>query len=397
MALADIAKSAAGWLPLRGQNALGRAHALALSLADRHIPVVLLRGMTASGEEGSMLLAGASKAGYLPCRFFCGTPRPEVLAEVPVFRVERTLQKLEADADLTVIVTDRLSSGLFFRDPYMDVPMWVGGCLDAAADPAARIRANHSVAEDMRVVRRECLVSEISRAAADFDTFYENYYLPFTRRRHGETAHVSDRLWLQRQFRMGGILWILRNRERIAGVQFGKAGRELHLWAIGTAEGAPEPVKAGAFAALYYDSIELARRTGSACVDFGGSRPSLDDGLLRFKRKWGVALRDNARNHHEFLVRVNRWNRIVTAFLSRTSLIYREDDGFAALAAINSDQPATQADTDRVRQRLWTNGLRRLSIVSASGWEAGVVAGPPISLMDHSLSSRSLESPVLQR
>ena len=363
------------------QYAVGRVHAFARTLARRRLPVVLLRGTTAAGREASILCAGKTLF-YLPERFFCGTPERELLGEVPVFRLEGVLRRLESEADLTVISTDRYSSRLFFRDTCMSIPLWVGGVLEVPADTAALVRGSHSVAEDMRVVRREGLITEVSSSPADFDTFYAGYYVPFTERRHGEMASVSKRYWLERLFRTGGILWVLRNRERIAGVQFGKSGRELHLWAIGTAGGAPEPVKAGAFAALYYHSVELARKAGCVRVDFGGSRPSLTDGLLRFKRKWGVALRDNPRNHYELLMRVNRWNRNVTALLSTTPLIYREGGGFAGLAAIDSDQPATQADTDRLRHFLWSDGLRCLSILSASGWEAGIKAPPRVSLLD---------------
>lgn len=396
MGWSTIAKDVNAWMPVRGQYALGRIHLFARSLAERRVCVVLLRGMTASGRQGSMLLAGNSRTSYLPHCFFGGTPQAETLAEVPVFRLEPMVRKYASEADLTAICTDRFSSRLFFEDSYMVVPAWVGGSLDVPAELAALIRASHSVHEDMRVVRREGLVPEISRDTADFDLFYDNYYVPFTGRRHGEAAHLNDRCWLWRRFRTGGILWILRDGERIAGVQFGRLGPMLHLWAIGTLGGAPEPVKAGAFAALYYHSIELARRTGAAGVDFGGTRPSLDDGLLRYKRKWGVVLRDNPRNNYEFLVRVNRWNRTVTAFLSSTSLIYRDGRRLAALAAIDSDTPAAQGDADRVRHLLWMNGLAHLSIVSASGWRSGVEPPPQVSLVDHGIAGM-LETAAVQR
>ena len=46
--------------------------------------------------------------------------------------------------------------------------------------------------------------------------------------------------------------------------------------------------KRGIMAALYYYSIAHAGQLSCAEVDFRGARPSLHDGLVRYKRKWGM-------------------------------------------------------------------------------------------------------------
>ena len=59
-------------------------------------------------------------------------------------------------------------------------------------------------------------------------------------------------------------------------------------------------------------------------------------------------------------------------FVAENPLVYRnQSNGLSAITAIVRDGPATQEDATRTAHMLWTDGLDDLSIISASGWEAG--------------------------
>jgi hypothetical protein len=91
--------------------------------------------------------------------------------------------------------------------------------------------------------------------------------------------------------------------------------------------------------------------------DLRGCRPSLHDNLLRFKRKWSATLRDKPDNVYDVLVRWQAFNEVIADFLSHTSLIFRDGDGFSAI----------HTDASQARERLWIDGLRKLYVAGTSG------------------------------
>jgi hypothetical protein len=60
---------------------------------------------------------------------------------------------------------------------------------------------------------------------------------------------------------------------------------------------------------------------------------------------------------YSLLVRWNAFNEIIADFLSHTSLIFRDGDGFSAL----------HADTSRTREALWIDGLHEIYFADKSG------------------------------
>lgn len=192
------------------------------------------------------------------------------------------------------------------------------------------------------------------------------------------TDRISARLcfhrdWMRLSHPKGIVLWATRNGQPVAGTFLERRGPVLFSLLSGILDGDPEHLKRGALAAVYIHSFEYARRLGCRYFDLGGCRPSLQDGVLRFKRKWGITLRDR-HAPHDFLVRWDKWTPAVEAFLAGTSLIYRHPRGLPAVAALACDEPAAQPDADRARHLLWTGGLAHLSLVSSAGWQPRVTA-----------------------
>lgn len=57
----------------------------------------------------------------------------------------------------------------------------------------------------------------------------------------------------------------------------------------GVRDGDPGLIGEGALAAIYAGTIEHARLSGAGWVDVGCTSADLDDGLARYKRKWGFS------------------------------------------------------------------------------------------------------------
>jgi hypothetical protein len=133
-----------------------------------------------------------------------------------------------------------------------------------------------------------------------------------------------------------------------AAILYERKSETLDLLALGTVDGNLNLEREGAIAALYYFMLQYARQEGCTVLDFRGSRPSLCDGLLRYKSKWGVTLYDKTDSYYDLLVRWDQKNPVVREFLSHTPLIFRDAGGFSALG---SDL--------HIERDLWVDGLRR--------------------------------------
>jgi hypothetical protein len=222
----------------------------------------------------------------------------------------------------------------------------------------------------MTLIRRHKFLPLVTQASEDFETFYHSMYVPFTHTRHGELASMRKPHDLRYRLGWGGILWILRDGQRVAGIQFEQNRQTLGLLALGIANGDLALVRDGAIAALYYHVIRLARELRCTTVDFRGSRPSLSDGLLRYKRKWGMTLYDRADTYYDLLVRWNSVNDVVKDFLSHTGLIFRDEGRLSAI----------HADESQNCRALWVGGLHRLYLLTESGRQTMMDEGEALSI-----------------
>lgn len=348
----DMAEWAGARLPDRLREGITRVGLALLGWSGlRKTPVARLRGPTrGSGRPGVLLVAGHDPwAGYVAQRLFQGEPAREAVGEFALSSLPHVLDRLCGEADLTVARVDRRSAGRWTGLGYLPVPEWVGTRLRVPEDLEQLVRSGGSIKRDMVLVRRHQYRPVVTQGAQDCDAFYGSMYLPFARKRHGESAFLRSRQDLRRRVARGGILWVQRDGRRVAAVLFERKADTLDLLALGTADGDLSLEREGAVAALYYFIVKWAREMGCRTVDFRGSRPSLTDGLLRYKSKWGVTLYDKPDSYHDLLLRWRQGNSVVTEFLSHTPLIFRDGGGFSALLG-NEHQREDE---------LWVDGLRR--------------------------------------
>lgn len=328
-------------------------------LGLRRIPVVLLRGLThQSGKIGTLLVAGHDPwVRYLPRRFFAEEPQCEEIGNVLLWELPSYLQRLRALVDMTIVRVDRISGQKFLGKDYLAVPEWVGMRLTVPNDLDALVCSNRSIREDLRLARKHKLQSLVTEGEERFHEFYDSMYFPFSNARHGAMAFVKSRHDLRCRLRKGGILWIIHDHVPLAGILFERKNHTLDLQAIGMVTGDLPLKKRGIMAALYYYSIAHARQLNCAEVDFRGVRPSLHDGLFRYKRKWGNTLYDKTETYYDLLIHWNDSRGVIKDFLSHTSLIFREEGG---LSAIHTDESQSH-------QSLWIGGLHRLYFHTESG------------------------------
>ncbi|MBK7333805.1 MAG: peptidoglycan bridge formation glycyltransferase FemA/FemB family protein [Betaproteobacteria bacterium] len=205
----------------------------------------------------------------------------------------------------------------------------------------------------------------MSHLASDFAAYYREMYVPYVRSRHGAGAYVQSARRLRRAFRRGGLLWVSRNGERRAGLLFEHRQGTLVALAVGTVGDPVRQLKEGAIAALYVHMLDHARSAGCADIDLRGSRPSLDDGITRFKRKWGGIVYDRPDVLTTTLVHWHRMTPAAREFLTHTSLVFRDAGTLSALAVAGPDERAG-ADPGDTWTRLGMPGLHRMIVLGTT-------------------------------
>jgi hypothetical protein len=367
------------------------------------VPVTLLRGPDRySGREAVLLIAGrVAWTQYFTKRFFAGEPDVVRAEMVAVWRLRATLDAFQEAADMTLVAVDRISSRLFLKSEWLRVPIWVGSSLDVPADWKTMIKSHSKIAGDMRRVRNGHFKVETSRSEEDFELFYERFYLPTVHSRHGRNAHALSRSLLRWIFRKGMIQWCIREGEKLAGdVIFFPEPAHMAVVANGVLDGRAEWRQQGLLAALYCFSVELAWQLGCTRIFMGGSRPSLHDGVFRYKNKWSDALyRHVGLVSGQYDIRF-RWKQLqgpVADFLSHTSLIHHDHDGFSALWFFPRHLPLTAENLAQQCKDLTAAGLRKFRILLPGPPPPGFDCPPHLQLIPLADAARLQSHELVER
>jgi hypothetical protein len=346
-----------------------------------------MEGVTRTGSA-RVLVAGADSWAYdLPLRLFSSRPDQSVIGTVPLWRLNSTLENMERDFDVVVAYVDRIAARLFFPPTYLRIPQWVDTGRALPDDPASLLRSSESLRQDIRVTRKKGFETSVSRRLDDFEEFYHSMYTPFIRARHGTAARLRNEITLRNCFRRGGLVWLARGSERLAGLVFERAEDTLGLRAYATRDDYAGLTKQGiprfvsAASTLYFHAISEAIQDGCHFLDFGGCRACLTDGLLFYKKKWGVRVHIRPANLFYTLIRWSAWNPAVATFLSDLPLLHQNGNRLTAITAMPLAQTATQADADKVYRALHVPGVDEFVMVNACGWAADIVPPPSTVLI----------------
>ena len=174
-----------------------------------------------------------------------------------------------------------LPSGMDLR-----MPAWVSE--EIRGDGAAPITLPAALRKEVRRhSRREGYELGLSTADGDVRRFFSGLYRPYVAARFGAGAVLVDEDRFLAVSR-GSTLAILRSGEEwVAGMLFRQRGETLHLGWFGSAS---IPLRSGASEVLDTLVIEHAVANGARRVILGHSRPSLADGVVRYKNRFGATL-----------------------------------------------------------------------------------------------------------
>lgn len=344
--------------------AANRAISYGTELARRSVPITQLKGRLADGSQSARVIVVDPQPTTVPLiqSLFEKEIAPEPLATSTWRELPEILDNLAPHADL---VLARLHAGLGHRHldaRYLRIPEAVECYAEMPEDGSLPRRAKRGQARNLRVLGRSELGWTISRAPGDFEHFYHSMYLPSALRRFGDSACVrrADRLY--GHFRRGGLIRVMEGARWVGGTVYSVEGDHLKVMAVGILNGDPRLLDNGVMTANWKFAFERTRHLGLRKCHMGLSRPSLSDGVLIYKKRWGAGLSAGQPTPYDLFVRWDTFNHVIAQWLKAHPIVIRDGNGFSALTSLQ--EPTAPESVERLALELAIPGLNRLDVAT---------------------------------
>lgn len=137
---------------------------------------------------------------------------------------------------------------------------------------------------------------------------------------------------------------------------------------MGIRDGNWEFVRNGASVACYAFTFQRAEEKGCQSLDLTRARPFLNDGLLRFKKTWGIRLSKPV--SHKYLLRVVSDSHATRAFLGNTPFIFERFGELKGAVFVNGETPLTIETLREIQHEHFYAGMSELIVFQLSSRQA---------------------------
>jgi len=260
--------------------------------------------------------------------------------KVPIWRLFFFLRRFKNNYDLLIVQNMAKICNLFKSENNFVIPDWVGCEIDLCRDIKECSISKRTLKSNIKKIKKNNLEYTITKDPFYFQFFYNNMYLPYISKRHGNTAIIISFDKMKRSFENGELLLIKDGQEIIAGVilDYKVMNGIPRTTQLGVLEGDSFYVKRGAIIAIYYYTIEYLKKQNFKKFNVGSSRPFFNDGVLNHKLRWGAKVVCETSDAFLFCLLSNR--KCVKTFLvnnpffckdrKRLTLEIFSDDNFKA-------------------------------------------------------------------
>jgi hypothetical protein len=310
--------------------------------SGEHLNVVYM------GKEGQMnyikdlIFKGNCKEKYIEKRFFW-----------PLFHLIKNLSK----CSLMIIeghyhdYKSGTEKGEFF------IPLWLQGNVNIPL-----VASSRSAKDDLRKIRKYQLEYVVTKELHQFHDFFYNMYLPYIKKRHQDRALLMDYdIMMQRaKDETCELLLVKKNNESIAGQLIVFDKNHPRLWSVGVKDGNLSHLKIGVVGATYYFSSLYLVGRGYEKLHAGSSRAFLKDGVLQYKKKWGV--RFTPHDNGGFLLKPLSRSKGLKGFFTRNPFIFVNEGKMSSAVFIENDETDIDESYEKLHKEYYLTGLDEMII-----------------------------------
>ena len=275
-------------------------------------------------EPLSLLFYGDSQSvNYISQMFFKEKPEVEIIAICPFWKVNRIVMNLSRKVDLNIIKTYDFILEYFKKRGFFIIPAWVSLKIDVSR-PFSEItkKFNKSAKRDVKKIKENGYTYEITTDIEKFKKFYYEIRKPYFSKRIGKKAlYGSDKYnEIKIAFQNGKLFLIKKGNEYASGFVILTSDNGVSPHFRGTVQ--EGHMDQGAGSALNYFLIRWANEQGYKIINFGHTRTFLNDGILRFKRKWGMTINIDKFFTDIFGIKINNYSKWYHSFFNEHYVLF---------------------------------------------------------------------------
>lgn len=269
----------------------------------------------------------------------------------------------DTPCDLTITEIDKTHRFKSAR-PCFYVPCWVDGIIDVDEALGLAETSRH-VKSEVKRVRNSGYTYEVLHDRDAFAEFYKTMYLPYTRNKYGNEAALHSLETMMSRYDRSDLLLIKDGGSKIAGEVIVRSGPKKALpLCIGVLHGDLDYLKRGAVNALYYYRLLHLKSRGIQEIDIGASRGFLDDGVLRYKKKWGLRLADMRSSG--FLIHRIQGTPGARAFLCSHPFLKKEGRGLCSVCFVDDASGVSVRMQKKIVSACVIRGVAQLQVLQVS-------------------------------
>ncbi len=287
-------------------------------------------------------------------------------------RVRSLVDKYKNTVDIIFTDVELLYCKTLPRAEFIRVPRWIRQKYkvpDTWEEVLNSFRKN-TKRTDLRKVRKYGFTYKITRSEDDYKSFYHHMHIPYIKKRFGDAAIIEPEWKFMRQCRKGELMQIIRNDKILAAVLFYQSAERLaYVW-VGVPACIRGDIFKGVFSAMYYFTIMYGYESGCHEIDFLGTRPLLNNGLFRYKRKWGTYVQRSANPWGEIFLKPMKFNNAVKSFFTHNHFIEREGSDLVGKLLVDN-QKVSKGDLEKIIKSYFSDGIKCLKVFSCLGFYEG--------------------------
>jgi hypothetical protein len=225
---------------------------------------------------------------YIVSALFQSSPREINLGRFWMLKPLRFKAKNGGKFDL-VITEIALDHPLDFNEACFAVPAWVDSRVNID-DSIELCKRSKSIKDDLRRIRKFGYSYQIANKKEKFIDFYNSMYVPYIKNNYGSQAALHSLEKILHNWEEGDLIQVFDGEKAVTGevISFIPDASRAKLECIGVLHGDREYVRRAAISAIYYFRLIHLKEKGYAEIDLGASRGFLQDGVLQYKKKWGM-------------------------------------------------------------------------------------------------------------
>jgi len=343
-------------------------------ISEARQPFYLLKGEEKrSGENLNVLFYGKEKSvAYLSNLIYSGEPSQVYLGKSFVWNVKSKAHSVQSKPDLILVDFNRIYATILERQGFMIIPKWILFNLDISKSMPALMKEikNDSLDNNLRRMNKRDFSFDITRDLDKFDFFYHRMYLPHAEKRFGKRSWIFEYHRIKRLLENGCLLLVKLNNKYLAGALLLERGKNMFSHSLGVKDGDMKYVEQGAITATYYFTIQWAKDQGFEEIEFGYSRPFLRDGVFIYKKRWGMAVKNQDRSMvwGGYGMRIHHFTKSTRSFLTENPFIFVDGDSIKGLMLSDQKEPLTAKNVRRLMRIHYIKGLDCVIILSPQGF-----------------------------